>query len=77
MARLQRGIALLVLIGLIVVNVGVITPAVPELAEYTDMVGALRVAGWVCAAIVLAVDILWPALTLWRLRKNAAAKQYS
>ncbi|HJD89853.1 MAG TPA: hypothetical protein K8V33_03010 [Corynebacterium urealyticum] len=77
MARLQRGIALLALIGLIVVNVGVITPAVPELAEYTDMVGALRVAGWVCAAIVLAVDILWPALTLWRLRKNAAAKQYS
>ncbi|AGE36148.1 hypothetical protein [Corynebacterium urealyticum] len=77
MARLQRGIALLTLIGLIVVNVGVITPAVPELAEYAGMVGTLRAAGWVCAAVVLAVDILWPALTLLRLRKNAVAKKYS
>ena len=77
MARLQRGIALLTLIALIVVNVGVITPAIPGLADYAGMLGPLRGAGWVCAAIVFAVDILWPALTLLKLRKKAAEKQRS
>lgn len=77
MARLQRGIALLTLIGLIVVNVGVITPVVPALSDYADMLGILRVAGWVCAAVVAAVDILWPALTLLRLRQKAAESQRS
>lgn len=72
MARLQRGIALLTLIGLMVVNMGVITPAVPVLVDNTGMLGPLRAVGWVCSVIVFAMDILWPALTLLKLRQKAA-----
>lgn len=70
MAGLQRGIALVVLISLIVVNVGVITPAVPGLAQYADSIRLLQRIGWVLAVVAFTVNVAWPA---WKLRHSGRA----